>query len=56
MQTPLLNWTFAVPSPPEKPEIPRTGQLWWPVLLLAFAGALLIVIGAGRILRAKRED
>lgn len=42
-------------APPEKPEIPRTGQLWWPVLLLAFCGLLLIAIGMGRRLRATRD-
>ena len=42
-------------APPETPEIPRTGQLWWPVLLLAFCGLLLIAIGAGRRLREKRD-
>lgn len=33
------------PSPPDDPEIPETGQLWWPVPLAAAAGALLIVTG-----------
>ena len=42
-------------SPPEKPEIPRTGQLWWPVVLLAFFGLLLIILGAGRRMSAKRD-
>lgn len=42
-------------APPEKPEIPRTGQLWWPVVVLAFFGLLLIILGLGRR-RAARED
>lgn len=42
-------------SPPEKPEIPRTGQLWWPVVVLAFFGLLLIILGAGRRRSAKRD-
>ena len=42
-------------EPPEKPEIPRTGQLWWPVVALAFFGLLLIILGAGRR-RSARED
>ena len=29
----------------DTPEIPRTGQLWWPVLAMLPAGALLIVVG-----------
>ena len=42
-------------APPEKPEIPKTGQLWWPVVVLAFFGLLLIILGVGRR-RAVRED
>ena len=42
-------------APPDKPEIPRTGQLWWPVVALAFFGILLIILGLGRR-RAARED
>lgn len=42
-------------APPEKPEIPRTGQLWWPVVLLAFFGVLFIILGAGRRMSAKRD-
>lgn len=42
-------------APPEKPEIPRTGQLWWPVVVLAFFGLLLLILGFGRR-RAARED
>ena len=33
------------------PKLPQTGQLWWPVWLLAAAGAALVLIGA---LRTKR--
>ena len=42
-------------APPDKPEIPRTGQLWWPVVLLAFFGLLLIILGVGRRRSAKRD-
>ena len=42
-------------APPEKPEIPRTGQLWWPVVVLAFFGFLLLILGFGRR-RSARED
>lgn len=42
-------------APPDKPEIPRTGQLWWPVFALAFCGLLLIIFGVGRRRAAKRD-
>ena len=32
--------------PTTKPgELPRTGQLWWPVFVLVFGGLLLVIIG-----------
>lgn len=31
--------------PPSTPRLPQTGQLWWPVPVLAFCGLLLIVYG-----------
>ena len=34
-------------------QIPQTGQLWWPVSVMAFAGLLLICLG---LLRRKRRD
>ena len=43
-------------APPERPEIPRTGQLWWPVVLLGFFGLLLIILGVGRRVSAKRDE
>ncbi len=33
------------PAPPDKPTLPLTGQLWWPVPLLACMGLLCIVVG-----------
>ena len=35
------------PEPPEEPEddIPKTGQLWWPVPVITALGALLIAAG-----------
>ena len=35
------------PTPTQPPEnkVPQTGQLWWPVPLLAMAGILFLVIG-----------
>ena len=46
--------TYTEPEKPDKPDkpsnppgskLPKTGQLWWPVLLLDVAGLLLIVVG-----------
>lgn len=34
-----------VPPPPKPPVIPQTGQLWWPVMALGVAGALLLTFG-----------
>lgn len=33
------------PSEATKPNLPQTGQLWWPVPVLALSGSLLFVIG-----------
>lgn len=36
------------PTPPPtdpKPNLPQTGQLWWPVMALAISGIALVVIG-----------
>lgn len=33
------------PSPPPPPKLPQTGQLWWPVPLLAAAGMILFLVG-----------
>lgn len=34
-----------MPTQPDKPSLPQTGQLWWPVPVLMAAGLFLIVIG-----------
>lgn len=36
------------PSPSATPTLPRTGQLWWPVPLLAGAGILCLAVGMMR--------
>lgn len=36
------------PDTPGKPNLPQTGQLWWPVPVLLAAGLLLVVIGLMR--------
>ncbi|MGN0165393.1 MAG: Cna B-type domain-containing protein [Lachnospiraceae bacterium] len=33
------------PTPPEGEKLPQTGQLWWPVPVLALAGIILVVLG-----------
>ena len=33
------------PEEPDEPGLPQTGQLWWPVGLLAAAGAALMLLG-----------
>ena len=37
--------TPLTPTPTPPPEIPQTGQLWWPVLLLGFLGLVLLALG-----------
>ena len=37
-----------VPSTPPPPDIPQTGQLWWPVYLMAGAGILVLALGISR--------
>ena len=37
-----------VPPPETPPELPKTGQLWWPVALLAGAGILALAYGLYR--------
>ena len=34
------------PTPTPGPKLPQTGQLWWPVALLAALGVLLVAVGA----------
>lgn len=33
------------PTTPEKPKLPQTGQLWWPVPVMGFAGTVLFLLG-----------
>ena len=42
-----------VPPPPPPHNIPQTGQLWWPVMLLAGLGALVLCFGMIRKNRNK---
>lgn len=40
--------TTPPPDEPDDPKLPQTGQLWWPVGVLAFAGLMLVVMGLVR--------
>lgn len=42
------------PGDPDDPGLPQTGQLWWPVPLLATVGVLLLLIGA--VLFVRKEE
>ena len=41
----VVRNTYVAPPPPPPPHLPQTGQLWWPVPVLAAAGLLLMVAG-----------
>lgn len=43
-------------SASKKDKLPKTGQLWWPVFVLAFAGILLLVFGIKRRRRSIRTN
>lgn len=36
------------PTPPNTPRLPQTGQLWWPVPILAGAGCIFLIAGMVR--------
>lgn len=44
------------PVQPTEPDLPQTGQLWWPVPVLLAVGLLMLVIGLLRRRGAKHED
>lgn len=41
------------PPPPDKPTLPQTGLLWWPVPVLIALGAVAVCAGAFLLLRKK---
>ncbi len=43
--TTTLTNSYTPDNPPQSPHLPQTGQLLWPILLLALAGILLVVFG-----------
>ena len=56
----LTNTRVPTNEPPETPDkpskegLPRTGQLWWPVPVLAMAGLILLIVGLRR--RRKSDE
>ena len=48
----ITTLTNSYDNPPPPPELPKTGQLLWPILLLALAGILLVVFGCFMCRRA----
>ena len=46
--------TIPEPTTPEKSKLPQTGQLWWPVPVMGFAGIVLLLLGWIR--RKESED
>lgn len=44
------------PGPPPPPELPNTGQLNWPIPMMAIAGVMLIVIGLILCANRKRNE
>ena len=49
-----VNKTTDKTSDKTSDKLPQTGQLWWPVLVLLFAGAICLL--AGRVLRDRKEE
>ena len=43
------------PPPDNPPDVPQTGQLWWPVPILAAAGIFLLILGLRKNRRAAEE-
>ena len=54
--TPKTAVTPEIPEGPEKPNIPQTGQLRWPVPVLAFAGVVLFMLGWGLYVKKDGRD
>ena len=53
------EYTFDIPDekpPLDKPKLPQTGQLWWPVPLLMAAGLALVLIGLIRRRGVSHEE
>ena len=44
------------PTNPDKPSLPQTGQLWWPVPVLFVVGVVLILLGVLRRRSGKKHE
>ena len=42
---PAVTTAVSTAPAPDKPELPQTGQLWWPVPILAAIGCILCILG-----------
>lgn len=49
-----INKTINKTTDKTTDKLPQTGQLWWPVLVLLFAGAICLLVG--RVLRDRKEE
>ena len=49
----IVTNTWETPGTPGEPNLPQTGQLWWPVPAMVAAGLLLVLIGLLRRRRAR---
>ena len=50
----IVNKTTDKTSDKTSDKLPQTGQLWWPVIVLLFAGAICLLVG--RVLRDRKEE
>ncbi len=44
------------PSPNAQPTLPQTGQLWWPVPIMAIAGVIMLLIGSAMNSKKGEKD
>ena len=49
----LNGYTFILTNTPDKPKLPQTGVLWWPVPVLACGGLTFLIVGT---LSRKKKD
>ena len=52
----VITNTYKKDTPPDEPEIPKTGQTWWPVPVLFACGLLFVVIGLYRRKTGEYEE
>lgn len=54
--TPDTPDTPDTPNTPDEPKLPQTGQLWWPIPLLAGCGLALFAAGWGLVFLKRKKD